>query len=79
MTDNGKFLTFDEWVKANPEVVDELTHDCDECDGSGQIECPECGHIAACDDCGGSGKISEVREEYKRQLKIDKARLEKWR
>ena len=38
-------------------VVGEL--ECDECDGRGMNECPECGQESDCDNCAGRGWVRE--------------------
>ena len=56
------FLTFEQWVAANPEVVVETRRVCErckgrgwnvclDCDGSGTYECEECGSEVSCRRC----------------------------
>ena len=40
-----------------PETTDEVVG-CNECDGSGEITCSECGHERECEKCEGEGKIT---------------------
>ncbi|MFA7709925.1 MAG: hypothetical protein WCY30_02335 [Candidatus Neomarinimicrobiota bacterium] len=51
------FMTFDEWVKAYPEVKKIYPEEkCEECNGQGIIICSECGHMVTCGSCHGTGK-----------------------
>ncbi len=75
-----KFYTYEEWIKRHPEILEaqeETTKDCDTCDGTGTIECSECGQDTECPDCDGDGEIREVdaKAEYNRQLAMDKSLL----
>lgn len=57
-------MNFKEWRDRNPEIVDqeeEKEEDCEECDGSGIIECPHCGVASDCEDCNGTGKHTVVK------------------
>lgn len=71
-----KFMTFKEWLKANPDL-DNAEDECLDCDGWGEIECFHCGQNMDCDTCGGTGKISNAEKIYKEQLEADKKRLKK--
>jgi len=35
--------------------------ECDRCDGTGEIECCECGHESECQDCDGEGSTNTNR------------------
>jgi hypothetical protein len=47
-----------------PEMIDEMDYsnvkDCPECNGEGEIECPECGHEYDCPECKGDGTIGNA-------------------
>lgn len=34
------------------------TGPCQECDGTGEVECSACGHTSTCDECDGTGEIT---------------------
>ncbi len=69
-----KHMTYEEWLAANPDAVDQ-EEDCEECDGSGEVTCSECGQVYDCDKCGGTGKSVSARDLYEAQLKADKEKL----
>lgn len=74
------FLTFEEWVVANPDISDDEESECPHCDGEGEHEC-ECGDTHPCGNCDGTGKTGDgatQKEKYKIQKAIDEARLDKW-
>lgn len=66
-------LTYKEWIAVHRSEypdgsdvcrscengADVATGRCPECDGTGSVECPECGHEARCEECGGSGRICD--------------------
>jgi len=78
--EKAKFLTFEEWTAQNQDLIEGIEaakEICPGCDGSGESECPECGHYGTCQECDGTGKIGEsVRETYYRLLDEDKKKLE---
>jgi hypothetical protein len=48
------FAAATEWVDAPlTEAVKDV--ECDQCGGSGALECPTCGHEDTCEHCGGTG------------------------
>jgi len=70
VTTPPKFLSFDEWMKENPEVLDEES-DCEDCDGEGSKICFSCGHEAECETCGGAGTTNDAKFLYNQQKKRD--------
>lgn len=34
----------------------QISADCKNCNGTGEAECPHCGHETTCEDCNGTGK-----------------------
>ncbi len=68
------FLTFDEWIKKNPDC--NVMVDCDFCDGSGGEECVECGSDIDCKECDGTGERNIARDEYYKQLKKDEKKVD---
>lgn len=67
------FLTFEEWLKVNPEYKDK-TRKCEECDSTGWADCPECGNTQPCGACDGEGRIEIAYEVYQQQKHQDEAR-----
>ena len=72
-----KFYTYKEWITIHPELLkeqEEAIEDCSECDGTGTIECSECGEDRDCPECDGEGKIIkfDAQQEYERQKRRDK-------
>ncbi len=49
-----------EWLKV-PETAEPPEIACDECNGTGEVECPTCGHEDKCDDCCGTGMVRETK------------------
>lgn len=51
--------TYEVW-KENAEALFKETHrkeSCDECSGSGEVDCCECGHERECQECDGKGEV----------------------
>lgn len=72
-----KHLTYDEWIAEHPEVeLEEVP--CPICDGTGEDECPCCGHEIECEKCNGEGYITSARAIYEKQLAADKKALAKF-
>lgn len=61
-----KHLTYDEWIKVNPEIKNKTTK-CSQCQGAG------------CFYCDNTGKRNTAHKIYKRQLQRDKAMVKKYR
>lgn len=62
-------LTYDEWLKKNPEAAGEK-YDCLICKGSGHLEpLGDFGPGDKCDLCGGTGKVSIAPLIYVRELR----------
>jgi hypothetical protein len=72
-----KFLSYDEWLEQNPDAK-QSEQKCTACNGSGIVVCFHCGNDSSCEDCEGEGVIQSAREEYERQLTIDRARVNKY-
>lgn len=75
-----KFMSFEEWLKNNPDLDNNRFIDCPECQGVGKFEeVDDYGNVATiyCYVCEGEGKINETYEEYEYQLKKDKLKYEK--
>jgi RecJ-like exonuclease len=72
-----KHLTYEEWVALYPEAAKE-EEDCEECDGQGEVECFECGHIRECQECGGTGKSKSARNFYEEQVERDEKAMAKY-
>jgi len=66
-----KFLSFDEWLANNPEFKDK-TEPCDTCNGTGLCECDRCDDQHDCGHCDGKGYYDLAKEEYEKQLEMDK-------
>lgn len=49
-----KFIPYEQWLKANPDLVEEV--DCPDCYGEGTHMC-SCGDWHDCGECNGTGKI----------------------
>ena len=73
----GKFLNFPDWLKRNPDA-EELEMECDECDGTGEIECFHCGQETECETCGGSGLMNSAKAAYEQQVEHDKRIVRKY-
>ena len=76
MDEKSQFLSYEEWIKLNPELL-EQEEECDECDGQGTKECSECGQDIECEECEGTGKQNSAKLIYDKQLKKEKERLKK--
>lgn len=50
--------------------------ECDECEGTGEIECSECGQERECKKCAGTGETRPVLCNDPERLKGD---IERWR
>lgn len=72
-----KHLSYKEWLELYPEVAKE-EEPCKECDGHGEIECSECGHVRECEECGGTGKSNSSRKAYEEQVKRDEKAMERY-
>lgn len=71
-----RHLSFEEWLRVNPDVRD--TAKCEMCNGHGKHEC-ECGDDHRCMNCYGRGYVEEqARKIYHKQLDKEKASLVKW-
>jgi DnaJ-class molecular chaperone len=68
-----RILTFEEWLKANPEYKNK-TRKCEECDGVGISECSECLQEITCDWCDGEGKVWIAQEVYWHERRKDEER-----
>ena len=68
-------MKYEEWLEENPDVVD-LTEECSECDGIGDVLC-ECCHEGwvDCERCDGTGIIKSARQLYEEQRKRDLKKL----
>lgn len=73
-----RFMTYKKWLKQNPEAELE-EEECDKCNGEGDIECHNCGHLSECQECGGEGYIKTARQQYNDALERDKQKLEKYK
>jgi hypothetical protein len=72
---------FDEWRKL-PEVVDMQIEsaDCENCDGSGECVCDNCGSEHDCGICDGSGKeYGDLMKLYAQELKEELKKMLRWR
>lgn len=67
---NATQLTFDQWIKLNPEF--DKKEMCLGCDGAGTID--EDGELV-CVDCDGDGEINLGFREYRIQKQIDQEKL----
>lgn len=67
-----KMNSFDQWLKANPDLPQQES--CPVCEGDGRHEC-ECGHSHRCENCVGTGVVGESREARALyEAECDKAR-----
>lgn len=66
-----QYMTYEQWLKANPEVEME-EEDCPDCDGTGEVTCHCCGHEHDCDKCDGIGVVKGAKQMYLEQLAKDK-------
>jgi hypothetical protein len=81
-----RVLSFYAWLKKDQDITEEFeetSKTCPKCDGSGEVECPTCGHDKECEACGGSGEIEvdacesdKARNIYYDRLNRD---LEDWK
>ena len=78
-------ISYEQWIKFPEQVnrIAELEEEyayqplhCERCEGSGDCECSDCGHIHPCPECDGSGKTNvgdmiedEMKAEYLRECK----------
>ena len=69
-----RLMSYSEWAKQNPDLVE--PRKCPECDGTGELECECCGNFTDCAECGGTGIIDDGMNAYRRQLEQDKKRVE---
>lgn len=72
-----KPLTFSDWERLNPDLVQSSGSTCADCDGDGSRECPCCGQSVDCETCGGTGQVGTPMQIYKEQLTADLAALRK--
>ncbi len=72
-----KHLAYKEWLELYPEVAKE-EEPCPECDGTGEVECPECYHVSECNECGGTGKDNSSRTAYEEQVERDEKAMAKY-
>lgn len=75
------FMTYEEWLKANPDIKEEETEEtCTECGGDGEVECWHCGSAMDCEACDGTGKVKgyESHKLYEQQIERDKKILAKY-
>ena len=56
-------LERDRVLSTKPDVLPVV---CMDCDGAGESECPECGHVGHCSTCEGSGHIFESYDDRDR-------------
>ena len=78
---NMKFMTYEQWLKANSGKIKTTEEDCPECDGGGFTVCCYCGcGSVECGVCGGEGVIEtdNGRALYEEQKARDGKRLEKF-
>lgn len=72
---------YESWVK---KIESQITGkvSCPDCNGTGDGECPLCGHETECETCDGDGRVpvSQVltRAFYLRVMAIEKAMLDEW-
>lgn len=56
---------------------------CEDCEGSGDADCPHCGHQTECDTCDGDGYVPTstllTEEFYSRVMAFEEAKLEQWK
>ena len=78
ITFTTSFLTYEEWLKKNPDAELEEV-ECEDCEGTGRTECFHCGHEMECENCEGTGKSQSARSLYEEQLSHDKRILEKYK
>ena len=71
---NPKLLTKEEYQRAHGE---EYFETCEECDGSGIIDCIECGHESECDTCEMDGVVF-TGVPYHVQVNQDLKDLKEW-
>ena len=77
ITFEARVLDYEDWIKLNPDVALQ-EEECDECEGTGYVECFHCGNEAECEECSGTGVMNSAREQYDRQVKRDQAVLRKY-
>lgn len=60
------FIEWQDRMVADPSGADiEAKQECEECQGSGEIECCECGHDRECPECDGKGTIGiDLKDPY---------------
>ena len=72
-----KHLTYKELLELYPDVAKE-EKTCEECNGRGEKECSECGHVRECEECGGTGKAMSSRKAYEEQVAQDEKKMAKY-
>jgi hypothetical protein len=72
-----KFLSFAQWMKANPELVKESLEECECCDGTGicnDSTCDDFGSLHICESCEHEDSTGRLKLIYERQKKEDAAK-----
>lgn len=65
-------IGFEQWLANNPDIAAEAKmDDCPECNGLGEKECSECGHMTECDTCEGKGKVNSALALYEESVSRD--------
>lgn len=73
-TEEIKHIRYEEWV-VQAEIPDEP---CEDCNGTGEVDCPRCGQSMDCETCGGTGKTVNAKLLYEQQKEQDNKKLQKW-
>lgn len=80
--DRRDFLTYLQWIKLYPEVMEEYESRpfCEKCEGEGTVTCGECGQDRECENCDGFGHVGESPAiQYNNQLLREIKLLEEYK
>jgi DnaJ-class molecular chaperone len=79
------YQAFAKWRSRNQDLENSIEEekDCENCGGTGECTCIDCGTEHMCGYCEGSGRVDtdssqEMMTLYEEQLKRDKLLLDKW-
>ena len=74
---SGNFISFADWKAENPDLVEQVRKECDECDVcQGDGSCWVCGND--CDECSSAGMDRKLHKLYMQIREEQSKKLEAW-